>query len=268
MATLSRIFLFPVKSLDAREVDSVHLVPDGGLDGDREYAIVDEEGRYVNGKRTRLVHGIQSTYSSEGRSVHLDAPGRDSATFDLVADREAAASWFGSHFDQPVELRSGRRGGFPDDTDASGPTVISTATLEAVASWFPGIDTDGMRRRLRANLEIDGVPAFWEDRLFSAPGEVVIFEIGGVRFHGVNPCQRCVVPSRDPDTGEEYDGFRERFVQQRRATMPSWSGGDWFDHDYRVMVNTRVVDSSADAELTVGDGIRIVDTQTDDAASP
>lgn len=49
----------------------------------------------------------------------------------------------------------------------SGPTLISTAMIREVASWFDGIDSRGLRLRLRANLEIEGVPAFWEERLFA-----------------------------------------------------------------------------------------------------
>ncbi len=34
-----------------------------------------------------------------------------------------------------------------------------------------------MRRRMRANIEIDGVPGFWEDGLFAASGETVAFQL-------------------------------------------------------------------------------------------
>src|SRR5581483_2540325 len=91
--------------------------------------------------------------------------------------------------------------GFPDDLNAPGPTVISTATLRTVASWFPGLTVDDMRLRFRANLEIDGVEPFWEDRLYGEQGESVTIRIGRVTIEGVNPCQRCVVPTRDPSTG-------------------------------------------------------------------
>lgn len=46
-----------------------------------------------------------------------------------------------------------------------GPSVVSTATVETIASWFDGTRVESPRRRFRANFEISGVPAFWEDRL-------------------------------------------------------------------------------------------------------
>ncbi len=55
------------------------------------------------------------------------------------------------------------------------PTVISTATLEAITTWFPGLNLDQIRIRLRTNLEIGGVPAFWEDQLFAEADAVVQF---------------------------------------------------------------------------------------------
>jgi hypothetical protein len=110
---------------------------------------------------------------------------------------------------------------------------------------------------------IGGVPAFWEDRLFASRDEVVAFELDGddgpsVRLEGVNPCQRCVVPSRDPETGAETPGFRETFMRRREATMPEWSGGDWFDHYFRLMVNTRVPAESVGGRLAVGAELRRV----------
>jgi len=61
--------------------------------------------------------------------------------------------------------------GLPDDRAAPGPTVVSRATLETVASWFDEIaDATEMRRRLRPNLVLDDCPAFWEDRLFADHG--------------------------------------------------------------------------------------------------
>jgi uncharacterized protein YcbX len=42
------------------------------------------------------------------------------------------------------------------------------------------MSVDQMRRRMRANIEIDGVRAFWEDRLYTGSGETVSFVVGDV----------------------------------------------------------------------------------------
>ncbi len=255
--TLRRITTFPLKSLDPLDRQSARIVENGALDGDREFALFDASGAYVNGKATAAVHRLRTEFDPDTRRATVAPPDGEAVTasVDDPEGRERLTAVLESHFGEPVSLRRDAAGGFPDDQTASGPTVISTATLREVASWFPGVDVDGVRRRFRANLEIGSVPAFWEDRLFSDRDHVVAFDVGDVRFRGVNPCQRCVVPSRDPDTGAPTGGFRETFVRKRRETMPEWSGGERFDHDYRLMVNTVVPSSEWGKTIRVGDAV-------------
>jgi hypothetical protein len=268
---LARVTVYPVKSLDGVEREAARFTTGGALEHDRTYALVDEEGEYVNGKRERAVHRLRSEFDVASRHLDLSSPDVASETFDLSlddagrpTDADALAEWLSSYFGYPVSLRHDRASGFPDDTDASGPTVVSTATVREVASWFDGIDVEGMRRRLRANLEIGGVPPFWEDHLFADRDQIVSFSVGDVELEGVNPCQRCVVPSRDPDTGEETEGFRRRFVERREATLPPWSGGDWFDHSFRLMVNTRVHTVGENPTVSVGDPVVVGETRPAD----
>ncbi|RLM31778.1 MOSC domain-containing protein, partial [Haloarcula sp. Atlit-120R] len=131
------------------------------------------------------------------------------------------------------------------------------------ASWFDGMHTDEMRRRLRPNLEFDAPDPFWEDHLFDRRETTVEFTVGDATFEGVNPCQRCAVPTRNTDTGEGTPGFRETFMTKRRETLPEWSGGDWFNHDFRLMVNTTVAESSWGETLSVRDAVRVGDVLTD-----
>ncbi|WP_254545158.1 MOSC domain-containing protein [Halomarina pelagica] len=272
MAELRRIATHPVKSLDPVERETARLVEHGALDGDREYAMVaapadaphDPEtasvggrGDYVNGKRTALVHRLRSTVDPDAGTLTLREHGTgEPLTFDLD-DRSALNAWLSDYFGEPVSVRRRPAGGFPDDRQYAGPTVVSTATLREVASWFD-FDLDSARRRFRANLEIGGVPAFWEDRLYADRGEAVAFRVGEAELLGVNPCQRCVVPSRDPDTGEGTPGFRETFIRRRRATRPEWLDSDRYDHDFRLMVNTSVPERQWGTTLRVGDEVEVL----------
>ena len=266
-ATVEQLLIYPIKSLDSRAVSPVEIVTNGGLTGDREYALFDADGDYVNGKNDQRVHPISASYTGEtarAESVTLSTPDGEPRQFQLDAvDSDASAAltdWLAEWFGYPVTLDRNREGGFPDDTAASGPTIISKVTIETVAGWFDGIDAEGMRRRLRPNIVLGGVPAFWEDHLFADRDSRVQFSINETDFFGVNPCQRCVVPSRDPDTGDEIAGFNETFVERRRATMPEWSGGDWFNHDFRLMVNTTVPEASWGETIAVGDELTVGDT--------
>lgn len=249
---LARISIFPVKSLDSNEPQKVEITPAGPIEGDRRYAIVDEDGEYVNGKRTQEIHRIRAEYNS-GHVTLSEHGGDERHEFALENNREELVDWLTDYFGYPVELVHDEAG-LPDDTTNTGPTVISTATIEAVASWFD-LSTESVRRRFRANLEIEGVPAFWEDNLFTDHSRVVEFSIGNVTLAGVNPCQRCVVPSRNPDTGEELEGFRQRFIEKRQETLPEWTDSGRFDHPFRLMVNTRVENGG---EISVGDPVEIL----------
>ena len=249
---LARISVFPIKSLDAYEPKRTTITSAGPIDGDRRYAILDEEGEYVNGKRTPEVHRLRATYDDPDRLV-LSAYGHDETReFALEGDRKDLESRLTEHFGYPVEMIRDEVG-MPDDSTNPGPTVISTATIEEVASWFD-LSSESVRRRFRASLEVEGVPAFWEDHLFADHGRVIDFSIGDVHLVGVNPCQRCIVPARDPDTGEELESFRTRFITKREETLPEWTDSDRFDHPFRLMVNTRVPEGG---EIKVGNSVEI-----------
>lgn len=256
MPHLDQILIYPIKSLDGVSVRQATVLTSGALQHDREFAIVDLQGKVVNGKRTPKIHGLRSTFDLDGGMVSLQRHGEGQPeTFPLMGDRTALETWLGNYFGFPVQVIQDQDTGFPDDLLSPGPTIISTATLNEVATWFPGVDFEGVRSRFRTNLEIAGVEPFWEDRLFSNTDEGVRFQVGAVEFEGVNPCQRCIVPVRDALTGQPYANFQKTFTQQRQATLPAWAAAARFNHFYRLAVNTRLGDSRSQRVLQVGDEI-------------
>ncbi|MGB9965837.1 MOSC domain-containing protein [Halobacterium hubeiense] len=253
MARVDRLRVYPVKGLDGIEVDAADVTPGGTLADDRTYAFFDGDGDVLNGKRTARVHDLATDFDRETREFVVETRDGETARFDLDGDPGAAEAWFSEFFDADLTLERDDELGYVDRREM-GPSVVSTATLREVASWFDGLTVDGVRRRLRANVEVAGVPAFWEDRFVGedAPG----FDAGGVRFEGVTACGRCVVPSRDPDTGEPTPEFRETFVQRRRETFPEFADRDAFDHFYALMLIARVPEGSRGQTLRVGDEVR------------
>jgi len=252
MARVARLTRYPVKALSGEDVTEVGITAGGTLAGDREYKLVDAEGDLVNGKRTPRVHDLTTTYDSEAGTLTVETSAGETAVLSLRDDPAEAAAWLGEFFDCDLSVERDTDLGFVDRRSA-GPSVISTATLETVAGWYDDLTVESVRRRMRANVEVAGVPAFWEDRFVGAdaPG----FRAGDVRFEGVEPCGRCVVPERDPETGERDPGFRERFVERREATLPDWVDRDAFDHYYALML---IADVPADARgrtLSVGDEV-------------
>ncbi|MEH2255215.1 MOSC domain-containing protein [Nostoc sp.] len=260
---LAKILLYPVKSLNGVEVENARVLASGALQYDREFAIFDEQGRFVNGKRHAKIHLLRAQFALLNRTISLQIPDDNlQQIFHLDEERQALEATLSDYFEFAVTLGQNFLMGFPDDTHSLGPTVISTATLAEVASWFPGLSVDEMRRRMRANIEIGGVPAFWEDRLFSEQGDLVSFRVGDVDFFGVNPCQRCIVPTRNSYLGEAYPNFQKIFTTQRQATLPNWVALSPFNHFYRLSINTQLPPSSAGKILQIGDEVDILIQQS------
>lgn len=218
----------------------------------------------MNGKRTPAILHIRADFAADLGSVKLSAPddqrGITPLRIAFPQDTAAAAEWFSVYFEQRMIVRHSRNG-YPDDAIANGPTIISTASLEAVCRWFPAIDLNEARRRFRTTLEInadpeseDKLPVFWEDRLFGPANTYAVrFRIGDVNFEGSNPCARCSVPPRDSRTGSNLPDFQKRFCDLRREQLPPWASAEHFDHYYRLAVNTRIALDEAGKPLRVGD---------------
>jgi len=258
-ARVSRIQIFPIKALDATTLEQARILSSGALEFDRTWAMFDANGKPINGKRHAAVHRLRSVIDLANRKLSICA-GRDPSfpdpAFSFDGDREKIEQWLGEYFGFQIELRENPEAGFPEDTVSPGPTIISVATLQEIARWF-SLPFEQVRARFRTNIEIDGVPAFWEDRLFGAADKAVRFAIGDALFEGINPCQRCVVPTRDPLLGTEDRTFSQRFTELRRQNLPPWSERSRFNHFYRVAVNTRAAGDQGGKIVRNGDPIRI-----------
>jgi uncharacterized protein YcbX len=311
MPTLDRITVYPVKSLDGVDVAEAGLLASGGLEHDRRWQLVDMEGRVVNAKRTALLQAIRAEFRIEGLAVGPPVGGElpplghnvialavDPAAltagavpgverlaglapdvFPLAPGSAGPCGWLAEALGFEVMLLERADGGFPDDRDAAGPTVVATATLMEVARWF-GFDLAEARRRFRVNLEIGGCDAFWEDTLASParpdlqpslaeiPAELPVdpyadlpppepreFSIGDVRLRAVNVCRRCVVPTRDARTGAETAHFRDAFEARRaRSIRPDVDASVW-SHWYRLGINTAV--GGAGGVLSTGQPVAV-----------
>ena len=314
MPYLSGITIYPVKSLDGLRLAEATVLPCGALLNDRRWRLIDTEGRVVNAKRTDRFHSIRaefegmdedSTRLSQSASGHfvtlwigheLDEMSGNSQsveTFPLIPGSEGPCEWLSDALREHVFLEERVEGGFPDDRDAAGPTVISTETLSEVARWF-GWDDAEAKRRFRMNLELTAeskevssderenseltYEAFWEDRLafpgyernskasisecddsldYLPVGEPDDFSLGGIVFRPAGACRRCVVPSRDTRTGAQTKLFRDAFEARRyRGLRQDVDTRDWEDY-YRLGLNTSVLQSHAGARLTIGDQLKL-----------
>lgn len=252
MAEVVRLTVYPIKGLDGQDVEITKILPGGTLQHDREFAMYTDAGNVINGKRTADVHRIRAEYDLKAMQATLTASTGDQLDCSLDSEVGTCERWLRSYFDSAVSLKRDQQCGYVDRRQM-GPSVISTNTIREIASWYDTIDTDSVRQRLRANIEVEGVPAFWEDRFLGSNAPQ--FRIGEIEFSGLIPCGRCVVPKRDPTTGKEDTGFQQRFVERRAEQFPPWADRNAFDHFYATMIITEVPSKFRGQHLAVGDPV-------------
>lgn len=198
LGTVASLHRFPVKSMRGERLDRAVLGP-AGLDGDREWALLDADDHWVSAKtnrgRWRLYDGMLDLSATtgavavlvtlpDGRSVRPGTPGADALLSahlgaDLRFDRGDGGRRWGRHHDAaPLHL-------------------VTTATLEALRADDDG--TPGERDaldplRLRPNLVVatpDGVLGFAEDGWV---GTTV--RVGSALLRVTETTGRCVMTTR------------------------------------------------------------------------
>ena len=250
---VGKITVYPLKSFDGIDLEFSDVLASGALRHDRQLALVDQAGKYFNAKNYADIHQFESQFHKDWYSMVITLPAESAMEFfDLRTDQQRLVEWIQQFQPNVSSIEHNPVSGLPDDRQANGPTIISEATLELVASWFEDLTLHDIRQRLRPNIEVSGVPAFWEDRLFDSK---VPFHIGTAQFIGTAPCQRCVVPTRCPQTGRVTSGFADTIAENRRKLLPEWSDSDRFDHYYRLATNTRLADNCRGGNISLGDEI-------------
>ena len=225
---IARLFVYPVKSCAGVEVPEAPLV-ETGLDLDRAWMVVDEEGEFVSQrelprmalirpqlKRSEVVLRAPGMLPLHLAVDQVEAPAKVRVWNDEVQAWDmgnVAAQWFSdflgrklrlARFDPEVRRLSNTRwtGGVeaPNQFSDGYPLlVVSEGSLAELnrrlaAAGRPAV---GMER-LRPNIVLAGLEAHDEDRLdvirIAADGEVLL--------KPVKPCPRCPIPDIDPQTAE------------------------------------------------------------------
>jgi uncharacterized protein YcbX len=209
VASVVSIAVAPVKGLALAARDAVDLSP-AGVAGDRRFYLVDETGHLINQKRAPALATVHAQVT-DGRiglrfpdgslvedEVRLGEPVTTSFYGRPVSGRLVEGPWsvaLTEHTGSTLRLvRAEREGDGVDRGGGAGVTIVSTASLAALAE-AAGLDAlDG--RRFRMLLTVDGLEPHGEDAwlgLRLRAGAAVVEPLGNVG--------RCAVTTRDPDTG-------------------------------------------------------------------
>ena len=186
----------------------ISLERDGARD-DRRFFVIDERDRMLNAKQVgelpqvvaELTYPRLSLRFPGGQVVSGDVelgPKVSSKFYSRKVDGRVVEGPFGEalseHVGKPLRLVEPPRAGV-DRGRRGGATAISRASLERLAAEA---NSDGLdARRFRMLVEVDGVGPHEED---SWVGRVARVGEAAIRFRG--HVGRCLVTSRDPESGE------------------------------------------------------------------
>ena len=257
-ARVSRLRIHPIKSFNPVEVAQVEMGI-RSLKNDRLFAMVDENGRYINGKRTNQVNLLKVDYDLKNNLVTFSRRDKtEQNTFTLAAGDLALEEYLSHFFEMPVNLIQDTSGKFMDIPGASSITVVSEASLKFLQK-DTAYDLENIRLRFRSNIELVGVESFWEENLFQSPGVGIKFRIGAVEMIGISPRARCNVPPQHPLSGEFDYFFVKNMIATRNKSLPSDSTLlQYGKSTYFLTVNVYLPDTEIGKVIEVGDKIEII----------
>ena len=216
---ISELYIYPIKSARGISLASAR-VDLRGLEYDRRWMVVDEEGHFLTQRSIPRMALIRV----ELRSSHLavKAEGTNELilprkpvsgdtlrvtvwddSFDALDTGPQAAQWFSKILSRPCRLVY-----MPDQTERLvNPKYASQKTIVSFADAFPFMlvsqaSLDDLNARLaqpvlmnrfRPNLVVEGCSAYEEDTWTN-------LRIGSVDFRIAKPCSRCTVPTVNQDT--------------------------------------------------------------------
>jgi len=220
-ATLAALFIYPVKSCRGLALPRARLTT-RGLEHDREWLIVDRDGRFVTQREQPRLAQIIPVLQSD--ALQLSAPGLPPINVDLKQPTvvtevtvwrdtlpawdqgDEAADWLSRWTGAPLRLARfdpaqrrycnpdyvGDRGAHHAFADGYPVLVVSEASLADLNSR---LDSALPMNRFRPNIVLSGVEAFDEDHCAE-------LGIGRVKLLLVKPCTRCRITTIDQETAE------------------------------------------------------------------
>ena len=272
-AKIAQLFIYPIKSCAGIELKEAVLT-DTGLDLDRAWMVVDEQGVFLSQRelpRMALIQPLLKTYD-----MIVKAPGmlalhvsidevEKPVTVTVWEDTvkafdmgDLAAQWFSDFLGKAVRLvrfdpeqtrlssmkwTNGieAKNGFDDGFAV---LVTSSASLKVLNDKLVA---DGEKavtmQRFRPNVVLTGVDAHDEDRLDTLNIET---QEGVAQLKHVKPCVRCTIPDVDLQSGKQGTAVGD-MLQSYRAD-PQMDGGITFGMNAIVL-------SGEDSTLRVGQAV-------------
>ena len=241
---LSGLFVYPIKACGGIALERAEVV-ERGLAFDRRYMIVDRTGMFVTQRQVPKL--CLAKTALDGESIVVTAPGAQALEVSRPLESSGAerqtyqvwghfgsalrhaegSRWFSDFLNDEVSLvympdserrevnpERARPGDIVSFADGYPMLLISEASL---ADLNQRLDEPLEMRRFRPNLVISGCEPYAEDGFRT-------LHIGAIAFRGVKRCDRCVVTTIDPETGEPGKEPLRTLSHYRREDGKVWFG--------------------------------------------
>lgn len=234
---VNELWRWPVKSMGGEPARALAM-DERGVGGDRTHAVVSERKGVVSPltarEAPRLLAWEASYPDAPDTAVRpaapplatVTAPDGGSFEWDHADLPDALAEDLG----RPVELRRDV-GGIQDLADSVLITFESTRTALA-AELSTRLDL----RRFRTNLHLEFEAPAWAELVWE--GARLEWD-GGVVMRLLHPCQRCVIPTRHPETQEKWPQLLRHLARTHATSFG---------------INARV---ERPGEIALGEGVRL-----------
>lgn len=258
-AKVSNIRVYPIKALDPIELTESEVAL-YSLKHDREFAILADDGRFVNSKRTGRVNQLQARFNMANYQIKLGLRGSDQLeNFELRAENPTLDQYLSDFFDLKVKLVQNLEGSLMDMPRVAAVTILSNASLLSLQNDLGDYTLEDLRLRFRANIELEGVEAYWEEQLFAEEKTGIRFKLGETEMIGLSPRARCNVPPRDPWTGETDKLFVKNMMDSRAKTLSPDSLLHHYKNLYYLSINTHIAENQKGKLLKLGDELEILE---------
>lgn len=237
---LSEIRVHPIKSLRGVAVAAARVLP-AGLEHDRRWMLVDERGCLVSQRDDARLALVDVALVDGGYAVMLDGDALDVPATHAgprvpvtvwgaqvqAAVYEAGGAFFSARLGHPLRLVY-----LPDDVVRLVGAPARPADRVSFADAYPYLligqgSLDGLNARLggtplpmtrfRPNFVVRGSEPHAEDGWAR-------LRIGSVGFRGVKRCDRCVMTTIDPATGDKGPEPLRTLASYRREDGKVWFG--------------------------------------------
>ena len=260
---LSSLSIYPVKS--CREVSqNSSFVEDFGLQNDRRWMVVDEQGVMITQRKLSKMCLIQPELTASGLilntsvmdPISINTPNYNKkCSVKVWADQchafdagDEAANWLSHVLEKKcrlvyfpedeirqVDLEYANKGDKTAFSDGFPLLIISQGSLDDLNQR---LSSPIAMNRFRPNIVIDGCNPFAED-------EWEKIRIGDITFRFVKPCSRCVIPSINIDTAEREEEPIKTLLSYRKR-------------DKKIFFGQNVI-AESNGQINVGMPIEIID---------